>query len=150
MKIAIGLFCIPGIVLCGCSQRDRPLQELPANSVATEQPAQSPSDWSSYLGQTVTVDGTAENMKVGAYLVATGKGGIFIDGLHGWPDGYYSGGQGKRLRVTGTVIQKDDLPVFVVSPNGPVIQGMPVNSGEEAKKEKWRYLLKDAKWAVLE
>jgi hypothetical protein len=63
----------------------------------------------------------------------------------------YSGGeQGKRLRVTGTVIRKGDLPVFVQKPGEPPRAGIPVASEEEREKAKWRYLLKDAKWTELD
>jgi hypothetical protein len=109
-----------------------------------------PKDWSKYLGQTVTVEGNAANAKLGALLLGDGKE-IWINGLDSWPEGFYSGGdRGKRVRVTGTVIQRDDLPVFVQKPGGPLIQGIPVQSEEEKQRAKWRYLLRDAKWTVLD
>jgi hypothetical protein len=66
-------------------------------------------------------------------------------------EGFYSGGdKGKRLRVSGTVIKKDDMPVFIQKPGEAPSAGIPVHSEEELKKAKWRYLLKDAKWTILE
>jgi hypothetical protein len=42
------------------------------------------------------------------------------------------------------------MPVFIQRPGEPVLAGIPVSSEEELEKSKWRYLLKDAKWNVLE
>ncbi len=109
-----------------------------------------PKDWSGHVGQTVTLEGRAVDAKIGALLQGQG-GAIWIDGLDSWPEGFYSGGdQGKRLRVTGTVIKKDDLPVIVQKPGELPRAGIPVQSEEELERAKWRYLLKDAKWTVLE
>jgi hypothetical protein len=110
-----------------------------------------PKDWSKHLGQTVTLEGTAANAKLGALLLAGDGESIWIDGLDQWPEGFYSGGsKGKRVRVTGTVIKRDDMPVFVQKPGEPLREGIPVQSEEELEKAKWRFLLKDAKWTVLE
>jgi hypothetical protein len=108
-----------------------------------------PNDWSGHIGQTVTLEGRAANAKLGAVLKGK-EGAIWIDGLDSWPEGYVSGGDGKHLRVTGTVIKKDDLPVFVQKPGEPPQAGIPVTSEEEREKAKWRYLIKDAKWDALE
>lgn len=109
-----------------------------------------PKDWSRHVGRKVALEGMAVNAKLGALLLAEGQA-IWIDGLDAWPPGFYSGGdQGKRLRVTGTVIKRDDLPVFVDKPGEPVRAGIPVQSERELETAKWRYLLQDAKWTVLD
>lgn len=109
-----------------------------------------PTDWSKHLGKTLTLEGTAANAKLGALLLGKDNA-IWIDGLQSWPKGFYQGGDhGKRLRVTGTVIKRDDMPVFVEKPGEPPQAGMPVKSEAELEKAKWRYVLKDAKWTVLE
>lgn len=109
-----------------------------------------PRDWSSHVGQTVTLEGTAVDLKFGARLHGD-RNAIWIDGLDAWPDGFYSGGdQGKRLRVSGVVIKRDDLPVFFQKPGEPIRQGMPVKSEQELATAKWRYLLKNAKWTILD
>jgi len=108
-----------------------------------------PKDWSSYLGKTVTVDGTAASSKMGAYLTEDGQD-IWIDDLYHWPDAFLkSDGWGKRVRVTGTVTKRDDMPVFVSKP-GVWLQGIPVQSEEELEKARWRILLKDARWSLME
>lgn len=122
----------------------------PSNPSRQERITAWPRDWSSHVGQTVTLEGTAVDLKFGARLHGDGNA-IWIDGLDAWPDGFYLGGEkGKRLRVTGVVIKRDDLPVFFQKPGEPVRQGMPVKSEEELATAKWRYLLKNAKWTVLD
>jgi hypothetical protein len=147
MRTVLGLLCFFLAGVCGCWQH-------PAAAPSVSEPRASgpawPKDWSGHVGQTVTLEGTAANAKLGAIL--QGKDGvIWIEGLDSWPEGFCSGGnQGKRLRVTGVVIRKDDLPVFVQKPGEPPSAGIPVASEEEREKAKRRYLLKDAKWTELD
>jgi len=109
-----------------------------------------PKDWSDHLGQTVTVEGAAIDCQLGALVQGVG-GAIWIDGLDSWPYGFYTGGDdSKHVRVTGTVIKKNDVPVFVQKPGDPPRGGIPVNSEQEAEKLRWRYLLQRATWTVLE
>lgn len=109
-----------------------------------------PQDWSKSLGQTLTLEGKAINAKLGALLMEDGNS-IWIDGLDAWPDGFYQGDdKGKRLRVTGEVIRRDDLPVFVPKPGEEAKAGIPVKSEEDLEKAKWRFLLKSAKWTEVE
>jgi hypothetical protein len=108
-----------------------------------------PKDWSKVLGQTVTLEGTAANAMMGALLLGDGNA-IWIDGKDAWPAGFYEGGdKGKRLRVTGVVIKRDDVPAFVEKPGEGAKQGVPVKSEEELEKAKWRFLLKNATWTTL-
>jgi hypothetical protein len=109
-----------------------------------------PADWAAMVGQTVTLEGRAADAKQGALLVGE-KGAVWIDGLDAWPAGYYRGGDdGVRLRVTGKVISRDDVPVVVQRPGELPMQGIPVASEEEAKRQRRRYLLAEAKWLPLE
>lgn len=133
--------------MVGCSQ---PRTPSPSNPGLPDRAHAWPKEWSDHLGQTLILEGTAINAKSGALL--QGKGGaVWIDGLDAWPEGFYAGGdQGKRLRVTGTVIKRADLPVFVPRMGDMPRAGIPVQSEEELEKAKWRYLLKEARWTVLE
>lgn len=106
-------------------------------------------DWSELVGRTVTLEGTAADAKLGALLLG-GEGAIWIEGVASWPDGFWAGGQGTRLRVVGTVIRKDDLPVFAPQPGEPAPAGIPVESGQELEKAKRHYLLRNATWTVVE
>ncbi|MBI5537488.1 MAG: hypothetical protein HY898_32495 [Deltaproteobacteria bacterium] len=103
-------------------------------------------DWASVVGQRVVVDGTAANAKLGAML-ETSAGVVWIDGLDSWPEGFYEGqGKGKRLRVTGVVVERHDLPVFVKKPGEPEMQGIPVSPGTDLDHASKRYLLQNATW----
>ena len=147
MRIVIGLHCFLLANVCGCSQHQT---ASPSGPEQRERVMAWPNDWSGHVGQTVTLEGTAADAKLGALLQGK-EGAIWIEGLDAWPEGFYSGGdQGKRLRVIGTVIRKDDLPVFVQRPGEIPRAGIPVTSEEERERAKWRYLLKGAKWTVLE
>jgi hypothetical protein len=70
-----------------------------------------------------------------------------IDGQEGSTT---AGDRGKHLRVTGTVIKRDDVPVYVEKPGELPRQGIPVKSEADVERLKWRFLLKGAKWTVLE
>src|ERR1700722_11175683 len=115
MRQIIGSLCFLFAGVCGCSQHE---PTTPSNSDPRERVMAWPKDWSGYLGQMVTLEGKAANSKLGALLLGKDEA-IWIDGLDSWPVGFYSGDQSKRLRVTGTVIMKDDLPVFVQKPGEP-------------------------------
>jgi len=142
MRTAIALF----VVIVGCSLRA-------ADPKPREQAMAWPKDWADHLGKTVTVEGKAIDYKVGAVLESK-AGSIYVDKPNGsthWPNGYWNGDdKSKRLRVTGVVTKRDDLPVFVQRKGALPLQGIPVKSKEEAEKAKWRYLLKDTKWTVIE
>ena len=59
-----------------------------------------------YLGKSITLEGKAENAKMGALLIGDNFS-IWIDGLDAWPEGLYQGGNdGKKIKVTGIVIEK--------------------------------------------
>jgi len=103
-----------------------------------------------HVGHTITLEGTALNAKLGAIL-HTKHGDVWIDGLDSWPKGYYEGGnKGKRLRVTGTVIERDDLPAYIAKPGEPPKSGIPVRNEEDLKTAKHRFLLKNAKWTAVD
>ena len=102
------------------------------------------------LGKQITVEGFAVNRKIGAELVGTDFS-LWIEGLSSWPKGYYSGGEkGKKVKVTGILAEDHGLPVFVPKKGEPPVQGIPVPKGTDLKKASHRYLLKNAKWELLE
>jgi hypothetical protein len=109
-----------------------------------------PERWGDRRGQRVTVEGTAVDAMAGAMVLRDDGGeSIWIDGLDHWPKGYYRGGDdGRHVRVTGIVIERDDLPALVEQP-GEQKQGIPVKSEAELAGARHRYLLTDAKWSPL-
>lgn len=101
-----------------------------------------------YLGKTITVAGRAANAKLGPQVICRGFS-LWIDGMQSWPDKYYSKKGGRRVRVTGVLIERHDLPVFIHKPGDPIMSGMPVPPGTDLKKARHRYLLKNVRWKLL-
>ena len=102
--------------------------------------------WSQYLSKEVTIRGTAENMKVGAFVAGKHIEGLYIDSLNYWPDDF----NGKEVEVTGVVIKRHDLPVFIQKEGEPIISGIPVPKGTDLHSASKRYLLKNANWKLVE
>lgn len=99
--------------------------------------------WEDRLGQEVTLEGVAYDDKVGARLELPGDS-IWLD-RKAWPAGTY----GHRVRVTGVVIRRDDLPVFIPE-DGDERAGIPVPPGTDLRKARVRYLLANPTWVRLE
>ncbi|MBI4852911.1 MAG: hypothetical protein HY819_14040 [Acidobacteria bacterium] len=109
-----------------------------------------PSDWTPYLNKKVVLEGIAIDSKLGAQLLGKDNS-IWIDGLDSWPKGFYQGGsQGKLLHVTGIVIERSDLPVFVPKEGEPQKTGIPVSQESDIPKAQKRFLLKDASWETID
>ncbi|OHB75181.1 MAG: hypothetical protein A2Z34_01615 [Planctomycetes bacterium RBG_16_59_8] len=124
------------LVLAGCSAD----AGRPSGSIVSE----------ANLGKQITVEGWAVNRKGGAQLLGGGFD-LWIAGLESWPDGYYTGGdRGKRVKVTGVLAEDHGLPVFVPKKDDPIVQGIPVPEGTDLKKASHRYLVKNAKWELME
>lgn len=115
------------------------------SSEATRQGSRddAPSPWESKLGQVIMVEGTAVNAKLGA-LVDTGSETLWIDGMHSWPESAWD----RRVKVTGRVIERSDLPVFVQKEGEPRMQGIPVPAGTDIEKARRRFLLSEVQWAI--
>jgi hypothetical protein len=97
------------------------------------------------LGKEVTLVGEAQSLKEGQRLV--GKDFvIWIDGLKHWPDEVV----GKQVSVTGVVIERYDLPVYIRRPGEPALPLREVPAGTDLHKASHRYLLKAAKWKLYE
>ena len=96
------------------------------------------------LGQIVTLDGVAEARKLGAALRGNDFD-VWIDQLTDWPRGY----AGQRVRVTGVLEERHDLPVYIQKPGEPVAAGIPVPEGTDLRQASRRYVLRDAKWSLI-
>ncbi|MDQ7779014.1 MAG: hypothetical protein RDV41_04820 [Planctomycetota bacterium] len=140
MRLLIGVLVIVVFVGLGCS----------SSGGGGGKAATWPEKWAECVGKPITLEGEAANAKLGALLISD-ESSVWIDGLDSWPTSVYSGvGKGPRLRVTGTVITRDDVPAFVQKPGEPISAGVPVESEKELESAKWRFLLKDAKWSAVE
>ena len=142
-KILIVIGSVYCLVLAGCNRKTK------KEAATAPQPSakyEAEGAWESQLGQTITVTGTAQNLKLGA-TVDTEKGMIWLDGVDTWPDDL----NGKKVEVKGTVIERHDLPVFIEKKEGePQVSGMPVPEGTDLKKASHRYLLENPSWEAVE
>jgi hypothetical protein len=75
---------------------------------------------------------------------------IWIDGLDEWPSDLLQQCEGRRLRVSGTVIMREDLPAVVRRPGEPASAGVEASSEEELKTARRRFLLTGVRWSVVE
>ena len=147
MRSIVSLLWVVLVSVGGCTSSQTVLAR---KALAPEYVMAWPAQWPSYLGKRVTLEGTAAEAKLGPLLQGE-HGVIWIDGLETWPARIVSGsGPGKRVRVTGIVIQKDDMPVFVRRSGEPSRAGIGVSTEAERQQEQWRYLLQDAIWMVRE
>ena len=96
------------------------------------------------LGQFVTLVGTAEARKLGAALRGDDFE-VWIDQLQDWPSNYV----GQKVRVTGVLEERQDLPVYVQRPGEPAAAGIPVPEGADLREASRRYVLRDAKWSLI-
>lgn len=115
------------------------------------QPKRAITPWKPLMvGQLVTLEGKALDAKEGALLEGDG-GSIWLEGIDGWPRGYYKGGDdGRRVRVTGVVIEKSDRPVFIDEPGAPQKAGIPVPAGTDLKKAARRLLLRNPVYTPID
>jgi len=92
----------------------------------------------------VALEGIAEARKLGAAVRGDGFE-VWIDGLSDWPRELV----GRRVRVTGVLEERNDLPVFVQKPGEPVAAGMPVAEGSDLQQASRRYVLRNATWSPI-
>lgn len=97
------------------------------------------------IGGTITVVGIARDAKLGA-LVETEGGVFWLDGVDAWPAGL----SGRRVRVTGTLIRRRDLPVFVEKEGEPPVSGIPVPPGTDVSEAAARHLIKAPAWSAAD
>ena len=107
-----------------------------------------PAGWAQLVGRQIALEGTARDAKLGAILVADDPPGecVWIDDLESWPAAV----AGRRVRVAGTVIARDDLPVFVPAAGEPQRSGIPVEDPALLERARRRHLLTGTRWTLLE
>jgi hypothetical protein len=141
----IGLACLA--MACSSKKQTKPDGAQPAGPDA--QPAIQQVS-AANLGKRITVLGEPRNLKLGAQLAGEGFG-LWIKGLDSWPDEVIpSGHTGKRLSVTGVLVEDHSLPVFVHKEGEPIKSGMPVPEGTDLKKASHRFLLDQVTWEPAE
>ena len=107
-------------------------------------------DLNKFINKKVTFTGKTVNAKLGAVLILENGQMIWMDKMESWPNGYYlkeNYEKTKSIKVTGILIEKNDLPVFVQNESDSILQqGIPVPKGTDLKNASHRYLLKKYKW----
>ncbi len=126
---------IAALAVASCGTPSAPASSKPA-----------PFPLAAKLGQVVTVEGVPEDAKLGALLMIGGARTVWIDGLDAWPSEL----RGKVVEVTGKVIERSDLPVFVHHDGEPEKGGIPVGPGTDLAQARRRFLLTQARWKVVE
>ena len=97
------------------------------------------------LGQQVTLEGVAETRKLGAALRGNDFD-VWIDRLERWP----ADALGRKVRVTGILEERHDLPVYIRKAGEPPSAGIPVPEGTDLREASRRYLVRDSKWSVIQ
>ena len=97
------------------------------------------------LGQQVTLEGVAETRKLGAALRGDGFV-VWIDRLEHWP----AEALGKKVRVAGILEERHDLPVYVQKSADPPAAGIPVPEGTDLREASRRYIVREAKWSLIQ
>ncbi len=107
-------------------------------------------DFNLLIGKRTTIEGVASNTKIGALVIINEDTSIWVDELESWPPEYHADGDnGKIVRVTGTIIERYDLPVQIKrasKPQGPEKPGLIATDTEETTH---RYLIKNATWELV-
>ena len=134
------------LMAVGCLGGQKTMKETAAHSVgsagATGEVLAEKSVGAENLGQVVSIEGVAENEKIGPVV-----GGTYVDLPH-WSEDL----RGQTVRATGTVIQKNDLPVFdynSVKPGEPVPAGIPLPEGADLEAARIRYVLSAIKISLF-
>jgi hypothetical protein len=139
------------LLLIGCVDSTVPKSNPPEAKTGSSPTRDTSSRWQDQIGKTITMSGKAINHKVGAYISGENKG-IYVDlpETH-WPIELYHGGDESELvRVTGTVAQRSDLPVFIPDPNIPAVQGIPMPTGTILDEAAKRFILEGVTWQRIE
>ena len=113
--------------------------------------------WDEKVGQIVTVEGRLELCKMG-WLLTGAHGSIWLDtvplvvGQGQFGDSLRSpmtGMNGTTVRVTGTVVERQDKPVFIEKQGEPPVAGIPCPEGTNLKEARKRHLLTDIAWSLV-
>lgn len=98
-----------------------------------------------YIGKQVEIEGVTEDRKIGPALCCNDVV-IWVDGLEKWP----AECERRHVRVTGILEEHYDLPVFIQRANEDPIQGIPVPEGTDLHEASRRWVVRDARWIVVQ
>jgi len=123
------------LLLASCSSSASPEDE---NLIAWKESIRRGEELERRVGEAVEVEGQ----------VRFSKSGVTIDDLYidGRPP---EGAQGRRYRVRGRLIRKDDFPVFRDTAENRDRAGIPVPEGIDLDLARRRYLIADPVWTPV-
>jgi hypothetical protein len=106
----------------------------------------------SLIGKRITVKGKTVNLKGGAALILENGTQIWMDDMESWPLGYFINEQDTKIvKVSGILIERNDLPVFIYKDNDSLIQqGIPMPEGTDLNKASHRFVFEKYEWVVVE
>lgn len=137
--LTLNIFCM---LACSKTKQTRKANNFPKENLQNQ-------DLKEFIGKRITITGQTINMKLGALLITENGESIWMEGMDSWPDGYYvSKSETKTVKVIGILIEKNDLPVFIIS-DSTIQQGIPQPEKTNLEKSGNRYFLKDYKYTVL-
>lgn len=139
----LGILLLQVFCICGCSTTK---QVQNGKSLIIENLKEA--DLKTLVGKRITIIGKTVNVKGGAILLVEDKIDIWMDEMDSWPEGYYnSEEEAKTVKVTGVLIERNDLPVYISEEKNSIHQqGILMPKGTDLKTASHRYLLKDYKW----
>jgi hypothetical protein len=147
MKQIYGILFLLVLCMCSCSSSKTNKND---NSIIIENLKEA--NLKTLVGKKTTIIGKTVNVKGGAILLVGNEIDIWMDEMDSWPDGYYnSETEAKTIKVTGILIERNDLPIYIHNEKNSIYQqGIPMPKGTNLKKANHRYLLKNYKWIVLD
>lgn len=145
VRCVVAFFLLTFIVGCGSNPPAAPNRtDLPPGRSLLPEP-DALAHLKANLGKEITVEGIAADAKLGP-MVISNTHSIWIDLPH-----WEANVSGKRVRVTGTVIERADLPVFVADPNDKKTPaGIPMPKGTDLKEAAKRLMLSNVKWELID
>lgn len=139
----LGILLLQVFCICGCSKTKQFQNDT---TIIIENLKEA--DLKTLVGKKITITGKTVNVKGGAILLVEEKIDIWMDEMDSWPDGYYNSEEdAKIVKVTGILIERNDLPVYIPDEKNPKHkQAIPMPKGTDLKAASHRYLLKEYKW----
>lgn len=117
----------------------------PEVPVSSDKPAPSPhvpARFQGKIGQTVTVSGVAQRAKAGLLLLIGNSETLWLE----VPDDLPNEVIGTLIEATGTLVVREDLPVFERREGEPERAGIPVEPGTDVRAASRRVVLTGVRW----
>lgn len=148
MKYLVYLLAILTLVI-GCDNKQPSAETIPAQEeFSTIQPVD---PLKSQVGEQLTIVGQFRNMKAGP-SVLTETNLIYLDVSNEVYNLIMSHDHTQKMKVTGKLDIKHDLPVFIHDPDSKMedlVSGIPVPPGTDLHEASKRYVLENVTWEFV-